>query len=282
MPIYQCQYTLPSESAMLQARRNNAAKDASIKPNPSGCAKAESCLFLGSDSAKAMRVTRELIGDEDTSPSSSSSSSSSSTSTSIVQNKPLKRARTKNAAYADSDTTVRSKSGLHFDHEELEINVGQVELMTKMYRTMKSVPTSERLVAKRSHVHGWGLFVKLPVARHDMIVEYMGETVRSVVADLRELEYEKQVGSCYLFRLDKQEIVDATRKGSMARFINHSCVPNAYAKVVNLEGGNKKIVFFAFRDLDVGEEVFYDYKFPIEEDKIPCHCGAPQCRRFLN
>ncbi len=51
----------------------------------------------------------------------------------------------------------------------------------------------ERLVAKRSHVHGWGLFLHVAVPRHDMIVEYMGETVRGVVADLRERQYEEQV-----------------------------------------------------------------------------------------
>jgi len=163
------------------------------------------------------------------------------------------------------------------------VDVKEVEAMTRMYRDMKSVPTSARLVAKRSHVHGWGLFVKIPVKRNDMIVEYMGETVRSTVADLREKAYEdNKFGSCYLFRLDRLEIVDATKKGSMARFINHSCEPNAYAKVVTLEGGQKKIVFFALRALHLGEEVFYDYKFPIEDDKIPCTCGAPSCRRFLN
>ncbi len=148
---------------------------------------------------------------------------------------------------------------------------------------MKSVPTSERVVAKRSHVHGWGLFLRVPVGKNEMIVEYVGETVRGPVADLRERLYEEQqVGSCYLFRLDRQEIVDATRKGGIARFINHSCAPNAYAKVANLEGGVKKIVFFALRSLVPGDEVFYDYKFPIEDEKIPCTCGAPQCRRFLN
>ena len=55
--------------------------------------------------------------------------------------------------------------------------------------------------------------------------------VRGVVADLRERQYEEEIGSCYLFRLDRTEIVDATKRGSMARFINHSCAPNAYAKV---------------------------------------------------
>lgn len=57
-----------------------------------------------------------------------------------------------------------------------------------------------------------------------MLVEYMGEVVRQCVADLREVKYEEMgVGSCYLFRADADAIVDATRKGNLARFINHCC-----------------------------------------------------------
>lgn len=57
-----------------------------------------------------------------------------------------------------------------------------------------------------------------------MLVEYMGEVIRQCVADLREKKYEEMgVGSCYLFRSDSDSIVDATRKGNLARFINHCC-----------------------------------------------------------
>ena len=38
--------------------------------------------------------------------------------------------------------------------------------------------------------------------------------------------------------------------------------------------GSKRIVIYAHRNIDAGEEVTYDYKFPIEDDKIPCLCGA--------
>ncbi len=57
-----------------------------------------------------------------------------------------------------------------------------------------------------------------------MIVEYSGEVIRQPVGDKREKEYEKTGAStCYLFRLDKDWIVDATTQGCCARFINHSC-----------------------------------------------------------
>jgi SET domain-containing protein len=57
--------------------------------------------------------------------------------------------------------------------------------------------------------------------------------------------------------------------------------PNSYSKIIAAES-EKKIVIFAMRDLGVGEEVTYDYKFPFEEEKIPCRCGAKNCRGRMN
>ncbi len=57
--------------------------------------------------------------------------------------------------------------------------------------------------------------------------------------------------------------------------------PNSYSKIIAAES-EKKIVIFALRDLGVGEEVTYDYKFPFEEEKIPCRCGAKNCRGRMN
>ena len=47
----------------------------------------------------------------------------------------------------------------------------------------------------------------------------------------------------------------------------------------------KRIVIYAKRDIRSGEELSYDYKFDLEPDpakRIPCICGAPNCRGFLN
>jgi SET domain-containing protein len=49
--------------------------------------------------------------------------------------------------------------------------------------------------------------------------------------------------------------------------------PNCNAKIISVDG-TKRIVIYANRDIDVEEEITYDYKFPIEDDKIPCLCGA--------
>ena len=254
----------------------NPVDKAEVLPtNPSGCARSESSkATVSSKAAKTKRVTRELFDVNDMDGGGAGAGDGGGGGG--ARGSP---ARTKGGAAAGDDDGSGGGGG----GGEVVDPTKDIPLMTKMYRRMKSVPASERLVAKRSHVHGWGLFVKVTVPRNDMIVEYVGETVRGCVADLRERKYEEQnVGSCYLFRLDRVQVVDATVKGGMARFINHSCEPNAYAKVVHLENGQNKIVFFAMKPLLPGQEVFYDYKFPIEDEKIPCHCGAVNCRRFLN
>ena len=75
--------------------------------------------------------------------------------------------------------------------------------------------------------------------------------------------------------------MDATCAGYLARFMNHCCEPNCYAKVIRVEG-TYRIVIYSKTRIEEGDEITYDYKFPIEEDKIPCTCGHPLCRKFLN
>jgi SET domain-containing protein len=88
-------------------------------------------------------------------------------------------------------------------------------------------------------------------------------------------------GSCYLFRLDEDLIVDATVKGGKARFINHSCQPNCEAAVCEIDG-HKHILLFAKRFIYRGEEIVYDYKFEVESEKIYCRCGQADCQGKLN
>ena len=64
-------------------------------------------------------------------------------------------------------------------------------------------------------------------------------------------------------------------------FLSSPSQPNCYAKVISF-GTQKKIVIYSKRDIALGEEITYDYKFPIEDEKIPCLCGAPNCRGTLN
>ena len=101
----------------------------------------------------------------------------------------------------------------------------------------------------RSAIHNWGLYAMEDIKQDDMIIEYVGEVVRQQVAESRERRYLKSgIGSSYLFRIDDSTVVDATKKGGIARFINHSCMPNCTAKIIKVEG-SKRIVIYALRDI---------------------------------
>ena len=105
----------------------------------------------------------------------------------------------------------------------------------------------------RSAIHNWGLYAQESIAANDMIIEYVGEKVRQRVADLREARYDQQgVGSSYLFRIDEDTVIDATKMGGIARFINHSCTPNCTAKIIRVDN-TKRIVIYALRDIGQGK-----------------------------
>lgn len=137
----------------------------------------------------------------------------------------------------------------------------------------------------RSAIHNWGLFTLENIPKDDMIIEYVGEKVRQQISEIREQRYlQSGLGSSYLFRIDENWVIDATKKGGIARFINHSCQPNCMAKIITVEG-TKRIVIYALRDIEMNEELTYDYKFEREigaVDRIPCLCGTAACKGFLN
>ncbi|KAJ2904832.1 SET domain-containing protein [Zalerion maritima] len=137
----------------------------------------------------------------------------------------------------------------------------------------------------RSAIHNWGLFTLENIPKDDMIIEYVGEKVRQQISEIREQRYLKSgLGSSYLFRIDDNWVIDATKKGGIARFINHSCQPNCKANIIRVEG-TKRIVIYALRDIAMNEELTYDYKFEREigaVDRIPCLCGTAACKGFLN
>ncbi|KAF2842648.1 histone H3-K4 methyltransferase Set1 [Patellaria atrata CBS 101060] len=191
------------------------------------------------------------------------------------------------AAAAKTATTTISRSNRANNRRlQNEINTQKQTLSNDIEVRFNQLKKRKKLVKfDRSAIHGWGLYAEQDIAANDMIIEYVGEKVRQKVADLREIRYTKQgMGSSYLFRIDDDTIIDATKKGGIARFINHSCSPSCTAKIIKVDG-TKRIVIYALRDIQRNEELTYDYKFEREigsDDRIPCLCGSANCKGFLN
>lgn len=77
----------------------------------------------------------------------------------------------------------------------------------------------------RSPIHDWGLYAMERIARGEMVIEYVGEVIRAAVADKREKAYERQgIGSSYLFRIDEDLVVDATKKGNLGCVLTLLCL----------------------------------------------------------
>jgi hypothetical protein len=138
----------------------------------------------------------------------------------------------------------------------------------------------------KSNIHGLGLFAGNFIQQRHIIIEYTGEAISHEEDKIRETR-DKEEGKVltYRFKLDERTVIDAAAcEGNESRYINHSCRPNSGARTIYLNG-RRRLFFYALRDIDVGQEITYDYKFVPETDssnRIECQCGEESCKGFLN
>merc|ERR1739838_84586 len=157
-----------------------------------------------------------------------------------------------------------------------------VHSKSSQYRRLKTEWKTNVYLA-RSRIQGLGLYAAKDLEKHTMVIEYIGTVIRNEVANRREKIYEESNRGIYMFRINNDQVIDATLTGGPARYVNHSCAPNCVAEVVTFDKEDK-IVIISIRKIPKGEELTYDYQFDFEDDqhKIPCHCGAWNCRKWMN
>ncbi|OGG61911.1 hypothetical protein A3C87_00755 [Candidatus Kaiserbacteria bacterium RIFCSPHIGHO2_02_FULL_49_34] len=134
----------------------------------------------------------------------------------------------------------------------------------KQSETHTEVPAPTRVGRGSS---GLGLFAETSIAKGGFIIEYTGERITVDEADMR--------GGQYLFQVTDTLTIDGRDRSNKARYINHSCKPNAEAE--HLEDGDR-IFIRAKKSIKPGEEITYHYGKEFFETYIkPKGCRCIKC-----
>ena len=128
------------------------------------------------------------------------------------------------------------------------------------------------LSVKQSPIEGKGCFSLTHFPARKKIAEYTGERIRNREANRRANRRRLRICA-----INDDWSLDGSRGGNGTHYINHSCEPNAYMKV--LYG---HVLFLALRDIEPGEEITIDYQSTLHPNEKRCICGAPSCRGTIN
>lgn len=143
-----------------------------------------------------------------------------------------------------------------------------------------------KISARKSKIHGNGVFALQPIAKGERIIEYKGKRRTHDEVDADE-SGDVESGHTFLFTLDDEWVIDANYGGNSARWINTGCEPNCEAVLEEDEDDPRKskVWIEATRAIKPGEELIYDYGIVLDEPHTArlkkiwaCHCGSKNCR----
>lgn len=129
-----------------------------------------------------------------------------------------------------------------------------------------------RLEIRASKIHRRGVYALESIPPRRKVIEYTGERISR-----RETSIRGQGDLTYLFTLDNYWTLDGAVGGSGAEIINHSCDANLRACIIH-----GHILYWSKRPIRRGEELTLDYRFAKNIERVPCRCGAKNCRGVIN
>ena len=128
------------------------------------------------------------------------------------------------------------------------------------------IPLKDTLIVQKSDIHHLGVYAKRDILKGERIIRYLGKRLTNKQASAEDDTYHYQINSRYT--------IDGKND---ARYINHSCDPNAESDIIK---GTIWIV--AIRDIKKGEELTYNYGYNVKEAlRYPCRCGAKACAGYI-
>ena len=129
---------------------------------------------------------------------------------------------------------------------------------------------NNKIEFRLSGIHGMGGFAARKIKKGAAIIQYVGPRMTK-----EEAAVQIEAGNTFVFTLDDEIDLDGSVDWNPARYINHSCEPNALATVDKGE-----IWIEALRDIEKSEEITYNYGHDFEDYKHrPCACGYRSTHR---
>ncbi|MEO5721719.1 MAG: SET domain-containing protein-lysine N-methyltransferase [Chthoniobacterales bacterium] len=127
------------------------------------------------------------------------------------------------------------------------------------------------LAIKKSAINGKGCFATVTLRARGKVGEFTGEKISNREAARRVA----RGGKVMICEVGDNWSIDASRSGNATAFINHSCAPNCFSRILH-----GHLLFFALREIHAGEELTLDYT-PSQHPGLPCTCRAPNCRGVM-
>lgn len=111
---------------------------------------------------------------------------------------------------------------------------------------------------------GLGLFAAQDIPERKLIIEYTGPRIPTRLAQ----EIDRRRANKYLFEIDSRWTIDGSTRTNLARYVNHSCDPNAEA-----ESNRGRLMYRAIKPIEAGEEITLDYG----EEHMELYFGKAGC-----
>lgn len=108
------------------------------------------------------------------------------------------------------------------------------------------MPKRDSKLAVMRSVTGLGLFTLQPIPAGKRIIEFVGSLITGEEAEAK--------GGKYLFEINENYYIDGSVRTNLARYLNHSCRPNAVAYV-----SGKRIWIWSKRAIRAAEEITLNY-----------------------
>jgi len=123
---------------------------------------------------------------------------------------------------------------------------------------------------KPSHIEGRGLFTKMPLRARQKIGEFTGERI-SQREGRRRAKKQKWIA---IVELNNTLAIDAAKETSGFRFINHSCSPNTFMRIIG-----ERVEFYALRAIQADTELTVNCHPSHHKGLLLCKCGSTTCRK---